>query len=394
MAKFKSFTHFLLEIKSVETETHLEVTPDNYRPPNAEKSTIDKRGSGSLIDDDAKVRDILKNPSKNNILHRATRYVKNKLGKSVNLLDHGTTPSSLASQNAIGIAFHIAASNHPEYKKRVFAEYQRQLPDIVRNLGATDYDDFVQKSYGRLTKETADQFDALDHLRSQYHPGNHLNYHHSGELLRDVHLHNNITVFRGGDRHEFMHKVDPESNLNETEKFRLVHDVFGHTILGNQFGPKGEKIAWGLHTKMYTPEAAIAATSETHAQNSFVNYTDANLDIISEMEKIRKEKREAANAGLPTDEHDARLRDIGFKWNYAPQASVALPPEMLKPDYDGKMPEYLKDLVPRDLITPENLDRLARHYNTKSHLHANGGEFDQAGYERDKQRLKENYGHE
>lgn len=174
----------------------------------------------------------------------------------------------------------------------------------------------------------------------------------------------------------------------------MVHDVFGHAILGNQFGPKGEEVAWGIHSKMYSPDAAVAATSETRGQNSWVNYTHANLDNISKMESIRKEKRAAANAGRSTDGHDAKLREVGSNWNYAKQASVALPPEMLHPQYDGKMPEYLRDLVPKDLIHPDHLDRLAKHYNTVSHLHANGGDFDREGYKRDLQRLKDNYGHQ
>lgn len=54
--------------------------------------------------------------------------------------------------------------------------------------------------------------------------------------------------------------------------FRAVHDFFGHTVMGNSFGPIGEENAWREHYKMYSPEARRAMTTETRGQNSWVNF--------------------------------------------------------------------------------------------------------------------------
>ena len=40
--------------------------------------------------------------------------------------------------------------------------------------------------------------------------------------------------------------------------FRIVHDIFGHAMHGNSFGPIGEDRAWFDHMNMFTPLAAAA----------------------------------------------------------------------------------------------------------------------------------------
>lgn len=54
--------------------------------------------------------------------------------------------------------------------------------------------------------------------------------------------------------------------------FRVVHDYFGHAKEGNGFGPRGEENAWLEHSKMYSPLARKALTTETRGQNSWVNF--------------------------------------------------------------------------------------------------------------------------
>ena len=54
--------------------------------------------------------------------------------------------------------------------------------------------------------------------------------------------------------------------------FRAVHDFFGHSELGNSFGPVGEENAWQIHSRMFSPEARKAMTTGTRGQNSWVNF--------------------------------------------------------------------------------------------------------------------------
>lgn len=51
-----------------------------------------------------------------------------------------------------------------------------------------------------------------------------------------------------------------------------VHDYYGHAKEGYEFGPEGEYNAWGEHAKMFSPLARDAMTTETHGQNSWVNF--------------------------------------------------------------------------------------------------------------------------
>lgn len=55
---------------------------------------------------------------------------------------------------------------------------------------------------------------------------------------------------------------------DDNDKFRAVHDVFGHAATGRGFDAHGEEAAWLAHSKMFTPHARGAMSSETRGQNS------------------------------------------------------------------------------------------------------------------------------
>lgn len=89
-------------------------------------------------------------------------------------------------------------------------------------------------------------------------------YANSKELCEDVLNNKHMWVFTGGDVHPL---------LGETNnKFRAVHDLFGHCAEGFQFGPRGEHNAWLHHSMMFSSTAQRALTTETRGQNSWVNY--------------------------------------------------------------------------------------------------------------------------
>ena len=62
------------------------------------------------------------------------------------------------------------------------------------------------------------------------------------------------------------------TGLSYQDKFRAVHDLFGHVAGENQFGPNGERRAYQNHAQMFSDEAQPAMKSLTHGQNSFVNF--------------------------------------------------------------------------------------------------------------------------
>lgn len=58
---------------------------------------------------------------------------------------------------------------------------------------------------------------------------------------------------------------------DQNDRFRAVHDFFGHAATGRGFGQDGEEAAWVHHSQMFTPKARLALTTETRGQNSWYN---------------------------------------------------------------------------------------------------------------------------
>ena len=73
----------------------------------------------------------------------------------------------------------------------------------------------------------------------------------------------------------------------QNDKFRAVHDYFGHAATGRGFGQDGEEAAWVHHSQMFTEKARGALTTETRGQNSFYNnrgkqFADQKVALLPE----------------------------------------------------------------------------------------------------------------
>lgn len=110
--------------------------------------------------------------------------------------------------------------------------------------------------------------------------------------------------------------------------FRAVHDMFGHAKIGNGFGAVGEENAWLSHSMMYSPLARRAMTVETRGQNSFVNFSGANLEALA---KIREGNR-LIKEGNP--EGQALVKEGQESLAFAEQKTGLLPEWVSEPNYD------------------------------------------------------------
>lgn len=84
------------------------------------------------------------------------------------------------------------------------------------------------------------------------------------------------------NKHLYVDKTSPDEGHpymtpDQNDRFRAVHDAFGHSVAGNDFGPNGEEVAFQHHSQMYSPDAQRALAMETRAQNSALNYSPDNL---------------------------------------------------------------------------------------------------------------------
>ena len=284
---------------------------------------------------------IIADPVANEPLNIAKKYTQETQGTDFVFPD--IPESSLVKQSAIGRTQQLAVDGSPEYKTAVFDAYAQQMPDVLEKAGAKNYDDLMEKAYRQLAKETDDQFKALPYNFS-YHRAGEGNYNGAMDMASDVHGNKHLYVYQGGDKHDFLNRVDPASGLNENEKFRAVHDLLGHAIYGNQFGPKGEEMAWAIHSQMYSPLARLAMTAETRGQNSMVNYSPLNANLKAELAMYDSMANEARRKGDKAllNEIIAAKRQAYSGFEFAPNKAVLLPPEFLSPKYTGGMPSYLE----------------------------------------------------
>jgi len=260
-------------------------------------------------------------------------------------------PSSLEKQFPIGKTYETMAKGiDPALERQLFARYLRAYPDVIRKSGATNFQELIPASYEQLGKENAQQLDRMlnEGMNLSYHQGN-LNYANSPQMLEDALINKHLYTFGGGDQHQLLNKIDPYTGLNQNQVFRAVHDYYGHGPTGASFGPKGEELAYGTHSQLYSPLAKMAAATETRGQNSFVNYSGINADLQAQMIPLKIEQERLKRLGQDTSAVDQKLAELGAQTQYAEQKAFLLPPEMIDVNYAGGVPDYLKPY-----ITPNN----------------------------------------
>lgn len=292
---------------------------------------------------DESVRQTLADPG-NFVMQAANRYAREKTGQDYVLPK--IPESSLVKQSPIGRVFQLGATDDPAYKSAVFESYGRKFPQLIEQTGAKNYDQLLEAAYKQLAKETKQQFESLP-VNMSFHRAGEGNYLSSGDMLKDVYGNRHLYVFQGGDPHQFLNEVDPKTGLNSNEMFRAVHDFYGHAIHGNQFGPKGEEIAYAAHSQMFSPLARLAMATETRGQNSVVNYTPLNAALkarISKLDEIEYEAKRRRDVAAVRDVQAAK-RDAWSAFQFAPQKGLLLPPEFLDVQFAGGMPDYIQPLI-------------------------------------------------
>lgn len=253
-------------------------------------------------------------------------------------------PSSLEKQFPIGKTYEeFVKGIEPTLQAKMFAQYLRLHPEAVRKSGATNYSELIPAAYEQLGKENAQQLDRMlnEGMNLSYHKGD-LNYANSPQMLEDALINKHLYTFGGGEPHEILNKIDPYTGLNQNQVFRAVHDYYGHGTTGSTFGPKGEELAFGAHSQLYSPLAKMAAATETRGQNSFVNYSGINADLQAQMIPLKIRQEQLRRAGQDTSAVDQKLAELGNQTQYAEQKAFLLPPEMIDVNYTGGVPDYLK----------------------------------------------------
>lgn len=189
----------------------------------------------------------------------------------------GTNPNSHVRgvstryNEAAGIPPSAQGEYHPfdADKARQIAQAYEKLPKTP----AAGDEEATRSSYEALNREVDAQYEALRKAGYTFEFTKSDPYKSSAEMMADLRNNKHIRVFSAPEEHH------PYMTTDETNKFRAVHDVFGHGAEGFQFGPRGEDNAWRKHSQMFSPEAIPALTTETRGQNSWVNFAPGHEDL-------------------------------------------------------------------------------------------------------------------
>jgi hypothetical protein len=160
--------------------------------------------------------------------------------------------------------------------------FQHRVATSYEAAQGAEHDHRVKSAYTALKSEVHQQYDFL--TRPQHKGGLGVNVQFEPELegttiypshehlITDLQQNRRLRVNKTGSSpldqatgHPFL---DPETN----DKFRAVHDAFGHAAIGRSFSRHGEEAAFHSHRQMFTPAAIPALTAETRMQNSALNY--------------------------------------------------------------------------------------------------------------------------
>lgn len=328
---------------------------------------------GSIAD----LRVRMADPAQNAALRLANEEAMARTGQPLDLTNLPQT--SLRRQGGIARMFDAATEGSPDYKSALFEQYGLQMPQVVEQAGAQNYDQLTEAAYRQLADEAQQQFDRLP-VGMNYHYGE-LEYPTPSAMFRDALGRGELNVFRGGDPHPFLSGIDPATGLTGNEQFRAVHDYVGHGASGSTFRPGGEEIAYATHAQTLSPLAQMALLSETRGQNSWVNYSPANVDLIAQMEGIRGQL-----AGVGGSEADAlrrQLRELGGEFQYAAQEPVLLPPEYLAVNSEGGVPDWAQRLiVPRAPVSARGV-----HYSRAEGLQRTDPSFYGTGHIGEERRM-------
>jgi len=217
-------------------------------------------------------------------------------------------------------------------------EFAKRVADAYDQMQHNPNDPKVKAAYDAMKNDVDKQWDyATKQMGVKFEPWAKEGqpYANSKEMVEDVKNNKHLYFFQGGESpaDNPLQVTDPKTGLSYNDKFRAVHDLFGHAAQGNQFGPKGEETAYQLHRQMFSPEAIPALTSETRGQNSWVNFgrhlrtPEGNIPVKGEAGHVPVTERpyaEQKTGILPEEFHTATP---GIKqWHEHAAARAAVEP--------------------------------------------------------------------
>ena len=220
-----------------------------------------------------------------NILQKLSELIiKGGAGSGCNpqVGDCGRKPSGIKSEpnpQAITTAKAYAKKIGVDYNEntelvQVDVENAKHIAQAYEKMDNDPDNPEVREAYKQLGQEVEAQYKALP-VKVEFTKDD--PYKSSNEMMNDVKENNRLKVFTGGESHPLLGQKDVHG-ISLNDKFRAIHDYFGHASRGIGFGANGEENAWIEHSKLFSPLAQRAMTTETRGQNSWFNFSSTNIN--------------------------------------------------------------------------------------------------------------------
>lgn len=223
--------------------------------------------------------------------------------------------------------FGISGLQHVPVTK-LYDEVSKEISDVYDKTPNKPKDKKVEAAYDALVEETVSQYNYIvgKGLKVIKHVGTGEPYVNSKQMLEDIEKNNTLKflpneVAFGQDPKKVIDNIGLRKSgitledgyeMTNSEVFRVVHDYFGHGILGNEFGAIGEENATLQHLDLYSTDAAPAVVFQTRGQNSWVNFSGVN----EEANALRIQARELRKKGK-TEEADKLVEKANEIFKFA-----------------------------------------------------------------------------
>jgi len=235
---------------------------------------------------------------------KLTKTQKDEKPKAGNRLFN--EPLKGVKEIADGYYKRVFKSERPKFEgtRELDKNLSKRISDSFEAMKHSPNDPEVKAAYQALADETLAQYQAFLDAGYIVEIDNVDAYANSQEMINDLRDNKRIKIFSteaGFGKDPITAKQRKEnpllrdSGFKDTngnkmlinDVFRAIHDFYGHAELGNGFGAKGEENAWNVHSRMFSPLARRAMTTETRGQNSYVNFSGVNEKVESLRDQAR-----------------------------------------------------------------------------------------------------------
>lgn len=223
---------------------------------------------------------------------------------------------------------HKRNNRRPHKVIRLNTELSKEIAEAYEKGDYITGTEEVDKSYKALIKETKQQYEFIvgKGLKVERYQGKGEPYSSSREMLEDIRKNNHIYFLANeeafgdntttADKNIGLQKsgikLADGYEMTNSELFRVVHDYFGHGVIGNGFGPIGEENATLQHLNLFSNIAKPALVFQTRGQNSWVNFSGANKEVLNDFKRANELRKEGK-----IEEADALQKSAQERFKFA-----------------------------------------------------------------------------